>query len=84
MLDEVKKALRINGTAFDVEIQALIDTALEDLKVTGIDTDTANVRVDQAVILFCKTHFGYDNPEADRFAASYDLLKSHMAVIANE
>ena len=85
MLNDVKDALRVSGTAMDREIQDLIDAAKADLQLSGVhasklvDTDPL---IKRAVIVYCKAHFGWDNPEADRFAQSYTMLKQHLALSA--
>lgn len=83
MLQDIKDALRVSGTSLDTEIQDLIDAAKADLQLSGvhpskiIDTDPL---IKRAVIVYCKAHFGWDNPEADRFAKSYDMLKQHLTL----
>lgn len=83
LLDDVKTALRVSGTALDFEVQDLIDAAKADLQLSGvhpskiIDTDPL---IKRAVVVYCKAHFGWDNPEADRFAKSYDMLKQHLTL----
>ena len=85
MLNDVKDALRVSGTAMDREIQDLIDAAKADLQLSGVhasklvDTDPL---IKRAVVVYCKAHFGWDNPEADRFAQSYTMLKQHLALSA--
>jgi len=85
LLDDVKTALRFSGTSLDTEIQDLIDAAKADLQLSGvhpskiIDTDPL---IKRAVVVYCKAHFGWDNPEADRFAQSYTMLKQHLALSA--
>ena len=67
----------------DREIQDLIDAAKADLQLSGVhasklvDTDPL---IKRAVVVYCKAHFGWDNPEADRFAKSYDMLKQHLTL----
>ncbi|SMO54995.1 head-tail connector protein [Melghirimyces algeriensis] len=81
LIDDVKLALRVTAVEFDSEIQDLIDGAKLDLQLSGVvnlvDTDPL---IKRAVIVYCKAHFGYDNPEADRFLRSYDLLKMHLTL----
>jgi len=83
LLNDVKDALRVNGNTLDTEIQDLIDAAKADLLLSGvhpskiIDTDPL---IKRAVVVYCKAHFGWDNPEADRFAKSYDMLKQHLTL----
>ena len=71
---------------FDAEIQLLIDAALADLTRVGIvpsllDVENPAPLVKQAVGLYAKAHFGYDNSERPDFIQSYnqtviDLLNS--------
>ncbi len=85
MLQDIKDALRVSGTSLDTEIQDLIDAAKADLQLSGvhpskiIDTDPL---IKRAVVVYCKAHFGWDNPEADRFAQSYTMLKQHLTLSA--
>lgn len=83
LLDDVKEILRISGSDLDTEIQDLIDAAKGDLKISGIieskiiETDPLII---QAIKVYCKANFGYDNPEAERFQKSYDLLKMSLSL----
>lgn len=84
LLDDVKTALRITNAAFDTEILDLIEAARYDLILAGVTTLKANDDTDplikRAIITYCKANFGYDNPDAERFQKSYDLLKMHLAL----
>lgn len=87
LLDDVKKSLRISAsnTAMDTEVSDLIDSAKTELKNTGINIDKAvDLQMDplikRAITLYCKANFGYDNPDAQRFAQSYEMLKTHLAL----
>jgi len=83
ILDDTKLSLRLTGSDFDIEVQDLIEAAKLDLKLSGvleakiIDTDPL---IKRAIILYCKAHFGYDNPDADRFMESYNMLKTHLTL----
>lgn len=83
LLDKVKTALRVSGTAFDGEVADLIDAAKADLQGAGVrvvDTDSLHV---QAIICFCKARYGYEDPQqADRFWAAYEQHKIHLAIRA--
>jgi hypothetical protein len=83
LIDDVKLALRITSADFDGEVQGLINAALDDLRLSGVvnplETDSL---IRRAVITYCKAHFGYDNPEAERFSRSYDMLKMHLTLSA--
>ncbi|OUM85692.1 MAG: DNA-packaging protein [Bacillus thermozeamaize] len=84
LLDDVKLALRISSSAFNSEISDLIAAAKADLKLSGVAAEKVEDEMDplikRAVITYVKAHFGYDNPEAERFAKSYDLLKAHLTL----
>ena len=80
LLDDVKSALRVSGTAYDTEISSLISAATQDLKVAGIDIVyfATDELVKRAITVYCKAHFGYNNPEAPRFAESYLDIKKQL------
>lgn len=81
MLEVIKKALRISSSAFDGEVTDLIESAKLDLKIAGITvSDSPDALIKRAITIYCKAHFGYDNPEADRFRDSYVMLKQHLSL----
>lgn len=83
MLEKVKTALRVSGTAFDGEITDLIDAAKYDLMGAGVTVDDTDPLHVQAIVCFCKSRFGYEDPQqADRFWAAYEAHKIHLAIVA--
>ena len=98
LIDTVKTSLRLTSSEFDEEAEMLIDGALRDMERAGVDpallelnksADIDDPLVKTAVTVYCKAHFGYDNPEADRFIAVYerivcDLLNSASNIAAQE
>lgn len=83
MLAEVKKLLRITGTAFDDEVQGLIDECKEDLRLSGVRSETideSDVMIKRAIRTYCKANFGYENPDKDGLLKSYESLKSHLII----
>lgn len=84
LLDDVKLALRVTNMAFDNEIEDLIKAAQQDLVLAGVDENKVKNNEDplikRAIVVYCKANFGYDNPDAERFQKSYDLLKMHLAL----
>ena len=84
LLDDVKLALRITSSAFDNEIEGLIEAAKADLRLSGVSDakvkDENDPLISRAITVYCKAHFGYDNPEAERFQQSYDMLKAHLTL----
>lgn len=79
MLEKVKKTLRLTTDIFDDSIEDLIDAALGDLGIAGVDNlDTSDPMVIRAVETYCKLHFG-EPEEADRLKRSYDEQKAQLS-----
>lgn len=81
IFEKVKRTLRLmNTTAFDEDIQDLIEAAYIDLDIAGVenvaDTDPIVIR---AVCTYCKLNFG-EPEEADRLKASYDEQKAQLSM----
>lgn len=81
-LAKVKLALRVTTDAFDSELNDLIDAALMDLDIAGVDGCNAFLSdplMRRAVITYCKMHFG-EPDEYDRLKASYDEQKAQLSM----
>ena len=84
MLEKVKLALRITTTAFDSELNDLIDAAKLDLGIAGVivpvTTDTSlDKLITTAIITYCKANFG-EPDQYDRLKASYDEQKAQLSM----
>ena len=84
LLDDVKVALRrAESTTFDGEIQELIDAALLDLGIAGVDSsDQDDALIKMAVKTYCKMHFG-ETDEYDKLKQSYDEQKAQLQMSAS-
>lgn len=84
LLDDIKVAMRITTDMFDGELYDLIAAAKSDLKLSGVNStkaeDDTDPLIKRAIITYAKANFGYDNPEAERFQQSYDMLKAHLTL----
>ena len=87
MLEAVKLALRITTTAFDDELNQLIEAAKTDLGIAGVTVPvTTQSDLDQiiqrAIITYCKLNFGeLDRVEMyDRLKSSYDEQKAQLSM----
>lgn len=87
MLEAVKLALRITTTAFDAELNQLIEAAKTDLGIAGVVVPvTTDSNLDQiiqrAIITYCKLNFGeLDRIEMyDRLKTSYDEQKAQLSM----
>lgn len=78
-LNAVKMALRVTTDAFDSEITELINAALLDLGIAGVDNnDVDDALVLMAVKTYCRLHFG-EPEDFDRLKAAYDEQKAQMS-----
>ena len=65
-------------TAFDTEIQDLIDAAEADLGIAGVEIqDTADPLIKRAVITYCRANFGQPD-DYERLKRSYDEQKANL------
>lgn len=84
ILDTIKTALRVTSSAFDTEIQDIIDAAKIDLTEGGAaNTDETDRLVLRALTLYAKANFGMSNPDMEQYQRQYDRLKTTMALAAN-
>lgn len=80
MLQAVKLALRISTSAFDNELNDLIEAGLIDLNQAGVsNVDTTDPMIKRAVITFCKLNFGQPD-DYDRLKKAYDEQKAQLGM----
>ena len=82
-LEDMKTVLRLSGDAFDGEVQSLIDAAAADMARVGVDPAyiaEGGALVFQATACYCKSRFGFDSPDGERFDALY---RQHVADLMN-
>lgn len=80
LIDKAKDVLDVTSTTFDEEIEDLIDAAMLDLGIAGIEyasvTDPLIIR---AVLTYVKAHFGEPAETTyQRLKASYDEQKAQL------
>lgn len=81
-ISKVKLSLRMTTNSFDTELSDLIDAALADLGIAGVEGEAAVVSdplVLRAVITYCRMHFGQPD-DYDNLKASYDEQKAQMSM----
>ena len=83
LINDIKLSLRIKNTAYDTEIQDLIDACKIDLGISGVQSvDETEPLTAQAIKLYCKGHFGYDE-NSEKFQQAYESLKIVMALASD-
>ena len=77
LLALAKNSLRVTSTAFDAEIEQLINTGIADIEqATGVSFDMDdNVQI-QTVVIYCKANFGMNAKEKD-----YSLYQQRLQCI---
>lgn len=81
-LAKIKTALRITETDFDDELSDMMEAALADLGIAGVDGANAvitNALTRQAVITYCRMNFG-DPDRYEDLKRSYDEQKAQMSM----
>nr|DAL10369.1 MAG TPA_asm: head to tail adaptor [Caudoviricetes sp.] len=87
MLEKIKLDLRINNSFYDDEIKDLIEACKLDLKISGIASSLIkddDPLIIQAIKIYCKAHFGFDNSDSEKLKENYSLLKQHLAIAYHE
>lgn len=83
LINDIKVSLRIKNSAYDTDVQELIDACKVDLKIAGVQrVDETEPLTLQAIKLYCKGNFGYDN-NSEKYQKAYESLKIVMA-LAND
>ena len=79
MVEKVKRTLRLTTDVFNEDIEDLINAALGDLGIAGVDNlDEADPMIIRAVETYCKLHFG-EPEDFDRLKRSYDEQKAQLS-----
>lgn len=79
MLAAARMALRITTTAYDPQIESLLNTALLDLGVAGVIVPAEmNALIQQACITYVRLYFGQPD-DFERLKRSYDEQKAQLA-----
>lgn len=79
LVAQAKLAARITTDAFDSQVDLLLDSAMLDLGVAGVEVpEDLDAIVKQAAITYFLMHFGAPD-EYDRLKKSYDEQKAQMA-----
>ena len=80
LLPEGKKWLRRSTTTLDTEIVQTAASAFLDMKNAGIKRlDRNDPLIQQAVKLYLKAHFGYDD-QPEKWEAAYERLKAALSL----
>lgn len=80
LIDDARIALRLTTTAYDSELNRLINAAKLDLEIAGVTLpDTLDDICNTAIISYVLTNFG-EPDNYDRLKASYDEQKAQLSM----
>lgn len=83
LLSLAKQTLGIisTATAKDNEIQMILEAGIKDLTRAGVEVDTSNQLVRNALMTYVKANFGISNPtDKEKFMESYRLFLSDLSL----
>ena len=83
LITKCKLSQRITTAAFDSEIGALLDAAMLDMGVAGVEVPASlDALVETAAFTYVKCHFGQPGElkEYDRLKKSYDEQKAQLSM----
>ena len=79
MLEQVKAALRITTTAFDSDLNQLIEAAKADLGIAGVLQPSDDPLITRAVCTYCaRNRISIDPSQRDWLKRSYDEQKAQL------
>ena len=80
---DIRDRLRIKHTSLDKEITDLIGEARADLLSVGILSSKVCAEEDmlirRAIFTYIKAEYGLDNTDSEKYRASYEAQKIHLA-----
>jgi len=68
---------------YDAEINDLISAAQDDLRLVGVTDEAAyneSPLVKRAILTYVKANFGWNNPDAERLAKSYESIRNGLSL----
>ena len=79
LLEKLARSVRVMSESAKEEIKELAEACVLDLEIAGVYVIDEDPLCEQAMKLYCKAHYGYDE-DSERFGAGYSALKDAMAL----
>lgn len=80
LIEKARMAARISTNAFDAEIESLLDAAMLDLGIAGVEVpEESDALITRAAITYFLMNFGQPD-EYDRLKRSYDEQKAQLSM----
>lgn len=69
------------ATAKDSSLEMIIEAGINDMTRAGVDVDTDNKLVQNALMTYVKANFGISNPQdKERFLQAYQLFLAELSL----
>lgn len=79
-LDDLKSYIRVTSESSGKEVIDLVEAAVNDMRIKGVISKGEKDPLSrQAIKLYCKGHYGYDE-DTERFQNAYKSLTDSMAL----
>lgn len=79
LIEELKRIVRVRSVDAEFELEGLVASCEKEMEIVGIYGDETDPLYRQAIRLYCKAHYGYDE-DAERFREAFDSLRDAMAL----
>ena len=80
ILNDIKAAIRVKSDSSNIEVEDMIQACKKELEIKGVYVkDETEPLAKQAIKLYCKGHYGYDE-NAEKFLNAYEKLSDSMAL----
>lgn len=78
-LEKIKERIRLSSSTCDTEIQDLIESGKREMEIKGIYGSIDDPLYLQAIVLYCKARYGYDD-RSEEFYTAFQTLQDSMAL----
>ena len=79
LLARIRKRVRVMSNSSDEEINDLVRACIVELEMSGVYGNELDPTYYQAVVLYCKANYGYDE-DTERFRMAFAALRDAMSL----
>lgn len=79
LIEKIKKRVRAMSDLVDEEVDDLIESCRKELEITGVYGDESDPLYYNAIVLYCKANYGYDE-DTEKFEKAFKALRDSMCL----
>mgnify|MGYP000128827823 CR=1 FL=1 len=79
LIEKLKKRIRAMSESSEEEIADLVRTCRKEMEIAGVYGDESDPTYYQAIVLYCKANYGYDE-NTERFSIAFAALRDAMSL----